>query len=399
MRSILVASRLSMGLSIAVALLAACSAAPATAPGAPPPAAAGAPGGPVHTPTSIQLTDSQLGAIEVGAVVQRAFEVEKDEVGSIDFNENAAVAVYSPYAGKVLQTFADLGDSVTRGEVLFTLESPDFIQAQANLIAAAAALDQSSSALTRARKLYADKAIDQNDYETALANLQTTEGNLRASKQALAVFGKTPAEIEQIVATREVEHALVVRSPVTGRVTARNAAPGLLSLPGTPPAPFTVADLSSVWLVANVAEADVPAFHLGDPMSVRVVAYPNQVFTGKVSALGSALDANTRRLVVRANLSDPKHELLPGMFGSFRIRTGAPQNSPAVPLNGVVREGDGTMSVWVTSGDRHRFERREVTIGLQADGYRQILSGLEAGELVATDGAIFLSNIAYGGAT
>jgi cobalt-zinc-cadmium efflux system membrane fusion protein len=154
-----------------------------------------------------------------------------------------------------------------------------------------------------------------------------------------------------------------------------------------------------VWLVANVAESDVPAFHLGQEMSVRVVAYPDEIFKGRVSALGTVLDPNTRRLVVRASVSDPKHQLLPGMYGRFLIRTGAPVQSPAVPLNAVVREGDGTMSVWVSGADRHRFERREVTLGLQAEGFRQILSGLKAGELVATDGAIFLSNIAYGGAT
>jgi cobalt-zinc-cadmium efflux system membrane fusion protein len=390
------ASILLLTLSIAGALLGACSSAPEAGSGAKAPAPA--PGSATAPPT-VQLNDAQLGAIQVGAVTMRAFEVEKEEVGSIDFNENLAVPVYSPYQGKVLETFADLGDTVKRGQVLFTIDSPDYIQAEANLIATAAALDQTSSALERARKLYADKAIDQNDYETSLANLKAAEGNLRAAKQAVAVFGKTPAEIEHLIASRDVEHALVVRSPVSGRVTARNAAPGLFAQPGNPPAQFTVADLSTVWLVANVAESDVPAFHLGQEMSVRVVAYPDEIFKGRVSALGTVLDPNTRRLVVRASVSDPKHQLLPGMYGRFLIRTGAPVQSPAVPLNAVVREGDGTMSVWVSGADRHRFERREVTLGLQAEGFRQILSGLKAGELVATDGAIFLSNIAYGGAT
>jgi cobalt-zinc-cadmium efflux system membrane fusion protein len=394
------ASILLLTLSIAGAVLGACSSAPDAGSAAKAPAPAPGPAsGSATAPPTVHLSDSQIGAIQVGAVTMRAFEAEKEEVGSIDLNENLAVPVYSPYQGKVLETFADLGDTVKRGEVLFTIDSPDFIQAEASLIAAAASLDQTSSALERARKLYADQAIDQNDFETALANLKAAEGNLRAAKQSVAVFGKTSAEIEHIVASRDVEHALVVRSPVSGRVTARNAAPGLLAQPGNPPAQFTVADLSTVWLVANVAESDVPALQLGQEMSVRVVAYPDEVFKGRVSALGTVLDPNTRRLMVRASVSDPKHELLPGMYGRFVIRTGSPVQSPAVPLNAVVREGDGTMSVWVTGADRHRFERREVTLGLQADGFRQILSGLKAGELVATDGAIFLSNIAYGGAT
>jgi cobalt-zinc-cadmium efflux system membrane fusion protein len=87
------------------------------------------------------------------------------------------------------------------------------------------------------------------------------------------------------------------------------------------------------------------------------------------------------------------------MFATFVIRTGQPVHAPAVPLNGVVREGDGTMSVWVLTSDRHRFQRRTVKIGLQRDGYDQILEGLRPGESVATDGAILLSNMLFGGAS
>jgi cobalt-zinc-cadmium efflux system membrane fusion protein len=96
-------------------------------------------------------------------------------------------------------------------------------------------------------------------------------------------------------------------------------------------------------------------------------------------------------VLVRSEIKDPKHELRSGMFATFVIRVGDPVRSVAVPLNGVVREGDGTMTVWVTP-DRRRFTKRTVKIGLQHDGYHQILEGLQAGELVATEGALFLSN-------
>jgi cobalt-zinc-cadmium efflux system membrane fusion protein len=97
-------------------------------------------------------------------------------------------------------------------------------------------------------------------------------------------------------------------------------------------------------------------------------------------------------VLVRSEVANPQHELRSGMFANFVIRTGEPVCSPAVPLNGVVREGDGTMTVWVTT-DRRRFTKRMVKIGLEHLGYRQILEGLRPGELVATDGAIFLSNM------
>jgi cobalt-zinc-cadmium efflux system membrane fusion protein len=146
-----------------------------------------------------------------------------------------------------------------------------------------------------------------------------------------------------------------------------------------------------MWMVANVAETDFPLLRLGEKVDVTVTAYPGRVFGGKIVNIGASVDPSTRRVSVRSEISDPKHELRPGMFATFVITTGEASRSPAVPLNGVVREGDGAMTVWVTS-DRHRLVKRTVKVGLQQDGFDQILEGLQSGELVATDGALFLSN-------
>jgi cobalt-zinc-cadmium efflux system membrane fusion protein len=154
-----------------------------------------------------------------------------------------------------------------------------------------------------------------------------------------------------------------------------------------------------MWMVANVPESDSPDFKLGQLVTVSVTAYPGRVFEGRVTALGSAVDPNSRRVMVRSEIRDPKHELRPQMFATFVIRTGAPVRAPAVPQNGIVREGDGTMSVWVAGSDPHRFTRRTVKIGHQQAGYDEILDGVKAGETLAIDGAIFLSNILYGGAS
>jgi len=147
-----------------------------------------------------------------------------------------------------------------------------------------------------------------------------------------------------------------------------------------------------MWMLANVAEIDSPAFRVGQKLQVQISAFPGRVFDGTVTIVGAIVDPNTRRVLVRSEIKDPQYELRSGMFANFVISIGAPQQSPAVPINGVVREGDGTQTVWVTS-DRRRFTQRTVKIGIQRDGYRQILDGLQAGELVAADGAIFLSNM------
>jgi cobalt-zinc-cadmium efflux system membrane fusion protein len=348
---------------------------------------------------TVKLTDSQLHSIAVARVAERQFQQQREAIGNIDFNENATVQVFSPYQGRIIRAYVDLGDEVKKDQVLFTIESPDFLAAESNLISADATLVQTNSALARAKKLYADKAIDQNDYETAVANQQSAEGALRAARDAIAIFGRSPREIDRIVATREVERALIVKSPITGHITARNAAPGLLVQPGSAAAPYTVADESTMWMLADVPETDTAEIKVGAPVTASVLALPGRVFAGKVTAVGAAIDPNSRRLSVRSEIKNPAHELRSGMFATFLIQTGEPAQSVGVPLEGVVREGDGTMSMWVVGSDPHVFTHRSVKIGLQQDGYDQILDGVKPGETVAVNGAIFLSNILYGGAT
>ena len=341
---------------------------------------------------NLELSESQLAAVKVEPVALRDFPVEKEAVGSIDFNEDMETQVFTPYQGKIIALFAEVGSDVRKGQTLFTIDSPDLLAAELNLIAAAGVLDLTSRNLARLQELYKTRAVSQAQLEQAISDQQTAEGNLRAGRDAVRIFGKSDAEIDKIVADRLADPTLVVASPINGRITQRNAAPGLLVQPGNPPPPFVVADVNTMWMLANVAEIDSPAFRVGQKLQVQISAFPGRVFDGTVTIVGAIVDPNTRRVLVRSEIKDPQHELRSGMFANFVISIAAPQQSPAVPINGVVREGDGTQTVWVTS-DRRRFTQRTVKIGIQRDGYRQILNGLQAGELVATDGAIFLSNM------
>jgi cobalt-zinc-cadmium efflux system membrane fusion protein len=274
---------------------------------------------------------------------------------------------------------------------LFTIDSPDLVTAESNLIAAAGVLPLTTRALERARAMFESQSIAQKDLDQAASDQQTAHANLEATRAAVRIFGKSDAEIDRIIATRSTAAELRITSPINGRVTARNAAPGLLVQPGNGPAPFTVADISTMWMVANVAEDELPQVHLGQPVEASLPAFPDRTFEGRVSNIGAAVDPNTHRVAVRSEIRDPRHELRPQMLGTFVIRTGASVLSPAVPLAGVVREGDGTMEVFVTP-DGHRFVRRTVKLGMQQDGLDQILEGIAKGEQIATDGALFLAN-------
>jgi len=341
---------------------------------------------------SVELNDKQTASVKVEQIQQYLFPVEKSAVGNIDFNEDMTVQVFTPYQGRIIDLFAKIGDEVKKGDVLFTIDSPDLLTAESNLIGAAGVLEMTTHALTRLKLLYETRAVAQKDLEQGVSDQQTAEGALKTARDAVRIFGKTEDEIDKIIKDRSADPRLVVKSPIPGRITARNAAPGLFVQPGAAPAPYSLADISTMWMLANVAESDVSAFHVGQEVKVSLVSYPDKVFEGKISTISSMVDPNSHRMLVRSEINDPNHELRSGMFATFVIQTGDPVRSPAVPLSGLVREGDGTMTAWVTT-DRRRFTQRTVTIGDRKDGLRQILSGLQPGELVATDGAVFLSNM------
>jgi membrane fusion protein, heavy metal efflux system len=363
--------------------------APVAATNQEPPAARSAP--PPDQGQAVDLSEKQMGLIKVGPVDTRDFEILKTAVGTIDFNENMSVQVFSQYPGKILKAFYNVGDEVQRGDVLFTIDSPDLLQAESTLLAAAGVLELQKRVLARVTGLLKSGGSAQKDVDQATSDQQTAEGNFKAAKDAVRIFGKADAEIDQILNSRKIESTLVVPSPISGRVVTRNAAPGLLTQPGTPPAPFQVADVSTMWMIANVIETDAPAFKVGQPVEARVPAYPDKTFKGHVTNVGSIIDPNTRRQLVRSEIEDPEHLLRSGMYASFVIRVGDPVRSLAVPEAGVVREGDGTMTVWTTRDSRH-FVKRIVQTGIRQDGWVQILEGLQPGETVVTDGAVFLSN-------
>ncbi|WP_439924939.1 efflux RND transporter periplasmic adaptor subunit [Nitrobacter sp. JJSN] len=342
-------------------------------------------------PLTVDLSESQLSWVKVEPVGELAFPIEKQAVGTIQFNGEVSTDVFTPYPGRIIGAFARIGDDVRRGDTLFTIDSPDLLQAESTLISAAGVLQFTTRNLARLKELYTTRAISQKDLDQVTSDQQAAEGALRAARNSVRLFGKNDAEIDRIVSQRVAESVLVVPSPISGRITARNAAPGLYVQPGGAPAPFTVADIESMWMLANVTEADIPAFRVGQEVDVRVSAFPGRKFYGKITRIGEIVDPTTRRVLVRSEVANQQHELKSGMFATFVFNTGDPVTSPAVPLDGVVREGDGTMTIWVTA-DRRRFKRRTVRVGLQRGGYRQILEGVVTGELVATEGALFLSN-------
>lgn len=338
---------------------------------------------------TLELSPSQLSAIKIEPVGVYEFPLEKETVGNISFSDEMSVQVFPAYQGTIIKAFVELGAQVEKDQPLYTIKSPDLIQAESTLIGAAATFELTTKELERVKGL---PGVAQREVEQAISDQQTADGALEAARDAVRVFGKTNAEIDQMIASRKIDPALVVHSPIAGRITQYNAPPGLMVQPGSPPAPYTVSDMTVKWMLASVVESDIALFHLGQPVQVKVLAYPNRVFRAKVSKIYPAVDPNTHRATVRSEIEDPNDELRPGMLANFVIRVQGPTAGIAIPANGVVREPDGAMTAWVTS-DRRHFEQRVVQIGLRRQDKVQILSGLRRGQLVVTDGAVFLSSM------
>ncbi len=353
----------------------------------PPPVAATSSAAPHDT---VDVSELQARQIKLVRADLHAFQTRVDAVGYIDFNQDRLAQVFSPYPGRVLQVQVQAGEDVKKGQPLFAIASPDLAQAESTLISTAGLLALSQRTLARTRQMLHAQASAQKDLEQATSDQQTAAGNYQAARQALRIFGKSDAEMQRIVASRKVDDRFVVVSPFAGRVTARTIAPGTLVQPGTTPAPLTIADLSNVWAVANVDEGSAPALRAGEPVSVAISALPGRTLKGTLDYVGDAVDPNTHRLAVHAAIEDSTHELRPQMLATLTVQTGEPMRAVAVPTNAVVREGDGSMTVFATQ-DGRRFVRREVRLGLQQDGLDQVLHGLAANEQVAGDGALFLS--------
>lgn len=340
---------------------------------------------------TVELSAAQIKAIKVEPAGEHVFPREQRAVGNIDFNQELLTQVFTPYQGRILKAFASVGDVVKKDKTLFTIDSPDLLQAESTLIATAGVLELTTRGLERQRNLFRQSAAAQKDYEQSVSDQQAAEGAYRAARAAVKVFGKTDAEIDKIVSERKIDSTLVVTSPIAGLITARNAAPGLFVQPGNPPPVYVVADTSTMWMIANVPEKDAPGLQAGQEVRAAVDSFPGKIFKGKIVIIGANVEPSTRRVLVRSEIANPDGELKAGMFATFTITIAPPKHALAVPQDGIVREGDGSMTVWVTA-DRRKFTKRVVKMGLTHGGFVEILDGLKAGELVATDGSLFIDN-------
>jgi cobalt-zinc-cadmium efflux system membrane fusion protein len=331
--------------------------------------------------------------VEIEPVTQRSVGNEVVTSGRIGFDDLRVSHVFSPVTGRVTRILADPGERLKKGAPLAVIESPDVGNAFADLAKAQADLIAAEHDFKRQQDLYEAHAGSQRDFETSQDNYRKAKAEMERAQRKAALFrGRVSAD--------DVTQGFTLRAPIDGEVIARNVNPGVevqgQYSGGTAVELFTIGELDSVWVLADVFEMDLGRVQKGAPVTVKVIAYPSQVFTGRVDYITGSLDPATRTARVRCTIPNPKHLLKPEMYATVSIDVdGTPVT--AVPRSAVLRIADQTV-VFVESGTaadgRLRFTRKVVAVDeTEGAGYVPVIQGLRVGDRVVSAGGVLLSGM------
>jgi cobalt-zinc-cadmium efflux system membrane fusion protein len=372
------------------------------------PAAAAAPG-------SFKATDGQWATLGFKMVEAKPFRTERLTDGKIAVNDDTTTPIFSPFSGRVTKLVAHAGDVVKKGDPLLVMEASEFIQGQNDLVAAVGGLNAARQQLSAAQfaearqhELYDAKGAALKDWQqsevdlaTAKAGFDSAEIALAAVRNRLRLLGRSDAEIAKLEASPDhlaMAAEAVVPAPIGGTVISRQVGPGeyINAASNSGSQIFSIGELSTLWLIGNLREADSALAHVGDQVEVTVLAYPNRVFKGRLTYVAPTIDPTSRRLAVRAEVKNEDGALKPEMFASFRVITGDnPANAPAAPEAAIIYEGE-TARLWIANDADKTLSLRQIKIGRIQDGLVEVTEGLKAGETVVTKGALFIDRAAKG---
>jgi cobalt-zinc-cadmium efflux system membrane fusion protein len=355
-------------------------------------AAAGAATAPAGT---LRLSEAQRRSIGVEGIGSALFHSQVKTDGRIVFNGDRLTPVYSPYSGRVTRVIAPLGALVRQGQALFELEAAEYSQGQSDLLAAHAQLKLALANEQRRHASYDVHGASLQDWQQAQSDLAAAQAAAAAARNRLRILGQSEAQIDALLASGTRPQARVTAAaPLAGVVVDRQLGPGQYLQAGASSAVYTIADLSSLWLLASVREADAAAVHVGQPVTVYVTAMPEREFRTRVSYVAPTVDPATRRVVVHAMVDNAQGALKPEMLANAEIQTSDDVPSPAVPRQAVIYEGDRAR-VWVMSSD-HDVALRQIRLGRERGDRLEVLQGLGVGERVVTRGALFIDRAASG---
>jgi cobalt-zinc-cadmium efflux system membrane fusion protein len=344
-------------------------------------------------PGSFRLTDEQISSMQVQAVRSLPFHSEVITDGKIAYDADRLTPVYSPFSGRVTQLVAPLGARVRRGAPLFRLQAAEYAQGASDLVTAQTQLRLNTLIEQRRHAQYLSHGASLQDWQQAQSDLEQSHSTLSAVRGRLRILGLSDAQIDALAAGGAAMGAdAIAVAPIDGTVVDRQIGPGQYVQAGGAVPVYTVADLSKVWLLAQVPEADAGQIRAGEVVTADVFGVPGHTFQARLSYVAASLDPTTRRLTVHAELDNRGGMLRAEMFATLTIATSDDVMALAIPQQAVIYQGTETR-VWVLQ-DSHDAALRVVKLGRSLNGNVEVLEGLRGGEQVVTRGALFIDRAA-----
>lgn len=320
---------------------------------------------------SVRLTANQISqfGITFGTVDMRMMENEVRTVGIVNFDETRLIQVAPKFGGFVERLHANFtGQPVQRGQPLLEMYSPELVAAQEELLIA--------------------KRLERTMDESTVPGVPAGSSNLlAAAKRRLQLWDITEVQIDEIVRTGKVQRSLMLYAPASGVVVEKNVMQGQATQPGQ--TLYTIANLSEVWVEAELREADAGGVRVGSGASIELAAFPGRPFNGRVEYVYPTLQAQARTLKARIAVANTDGRLKPGMYATVRVTT-ATQRALTVPASAVMRTGERTM-VFVDMGGG-RLMPQVVETGRTGKDYVEVLSGVEPGQRVVTSAQFLLDS-------
>ena len=336
------------------------------------------------TPQLFTIPPDQVSHVQVVTVAPARITRTLRLTGAVAYNAFKTTPVITQVGGPVSRILVVPGQHVNQGQPMLEVSSPDYSQLLDTYLKAHDTFRVADKNYDRAKDLYQHNAIAERDLLQAESDYNQAQADLNAAEQGMKILGiQNPEDLQKAPSSAQIP----VIAPISGEVVERLVAPGQVLQAGQTQA-FTISDMSTVWVLANVYQADLANVRVGDGVTVTTDAYPD-TFPGQISYVSAALDPNTRTLQARIVVDNPGEKLKRDMYCTVTVTAGTIGNAISVPDSAVLRDDENMPFVYVAEGP-NQFGRRGVEIGDSQNGRTQILKGLSPGDKVVGDGSLFL---------
>ncbi len=304
--------------------------------------------------------------------------------GAVAYNSFRTTPVITQVSGPVSRVAVLPGQKVNQGDPMLYVSSPDYSQLRSNYLKAKSVFALAQKANSRAQDLYQHRAIAEQNVEQAQSAEVQAGGDLMAAQAALKVMGITDPDA---LVNSPPSFEIPVKAPIGGLVVEQDVSAGQLIQPGTTQC-FVISDVSTVWVLVNIYQKDLPYVHVGDTVTIQTDSYP-EIFHGRIAYVAASLDPNTRTLQARIETNNPGEKLKKDMYVVATVNAGTIANAIALPDAAVLRDTENQPFVYAEAA-ANQFGRRSVTLGESLNGRTEITSGLKAGDRIIGNGSLFL---------